>query len=73
MEQRTIRSDKNDPPVTVQQQARAWMQVLVSVVILMAGYAVLTSPNFLCPHATDEGTKRFAAGWIGAVVGYWLS
>jgi len=49
------------------------MQVIVSVAMLATGVGILTAPNSLLPHNLDEGTKRFAAGWIGAVIGYWLS
>lgn len=56
-----------------EQKLRAWMQVIISLVLLVAGILILTSPNFIFPNALDEGTKRFAAGWIGAIVGYWLS
>jgi len=49
------------------------MQVLVSVVVLVTGLLVLTSPNFVFHQNFDESTKKWAAGWVGAVVGYWLS
>ena len=59
--------------VTHEQKVKAWMQIVVSLILLIAGIMILTSPNVLFPQAIDEGTKRFAAGWIGAVIGYWLS
>jgi hypothetical protein len=49
------------------------MQVIVSLLLLIGGGVVLASPNALLPHAADESTKKLAAGWIGAVIGYWLS
>jgi hypothetical protein len=49
------------------------MQVIVSVVILAAGIIVLISPPAIFPTSPDESTKRLASGWIGAVIGYWLS
>ncbi len=49
------------------------MQIVVSLLILLIGTVVLLAPNAILPHSVDEGTKRFAAGWIGMVVGYWLS
>lgn len=59
--------------VTTQQKVKVWMQVLVSVVVLVTGLLVLTSPNFVFHQNFDESTKKWAAGWVGAVVGYWLS
>ncbi len=47
------------------------MQVVVSLILLVTGVLVLIDPSWL-PHF-DESTKRIAAGWVGAVVGYWLS
>jgi hypothetical protein len=49
------------------------MQVLVSLVVLVVGLLVLTSPNFVFHQNFDESTKKWAAGWVGAVIGYWLS
>jgi hypothetical protein len=49
------------------------MQVLVSLVVLVVGLLVLTSPNFAFHQNFDESTKKWAAGWVGAVIGYWLS
>ncbi len=59
--------------VTIQEKARVFMQIGVSLVILFVGILILTTPNRLLPTSFDEGTKRIATGWIGAVVGYWLS
>jgi hypothetical protein len=66
------KTDESGTVVTTQQKVRVWMQVFVSVVLLGAGICVLVSPNFI-HHNIDEGIKKIAAGWIGAVVGYWLS
>jgi hypothetical protein len=52
---------------------RIWMQIAVSAILLLAGIGVLASPNPIFPHQIDEGSKKFAAGWIGAVIGYWFS
>jgi len=49
------------------------MQVGVSLLALLTGFAILTSPHFIFQHNFDEATKRLAAGWIDAVIGYWLS
>jgi len=59
--------------ITTQQKVKVWMQVVVSLLALGVGMLVLTSPNFAFHQNFDEGTKRWAAGWVGAVVGYWLS
>jgi hypothetical protein len=49
------------------------MRVTVSFIALLFGILVLTAPHRIIPHTFDEATKRLAAGWIGAVIGYWLS
>jgi hypothetical protein len=59
--------------VTTQQKIKVWMQVVVSLLLLVTGILVLTAPNYVLRHDFDEATKRFAAGWIGAIIGYWLS
>jgi hypothetical protein len=55
------------------QKVRVWMQVVVSFLLLAAGFLVLVSPARIFPAPMDESTKKLAAGWIGAVIGYWLS
>ena len=59
--------------VSPQQKVRVWMQVVVSLIVLTTGILILVAPNRILPIPFDESTKRWAAGWIGAVVGYWLS
>ena len=59
--------------VTTQQKVKVWMQVIVSLLMLIVGLLILTSPNYVFNHNFDESTKRWASGWIGAVIGYWLS
>ena len=56
-----------------QKKVRVWMQVIVSATVLAAGLLILTAPNIVLQRSLDEGTKRFAAAWVGAVIGYWLS
>ena len=41
------------------------MQVLVSLVLLIAGIYFLAGSG-------DESLQKWAAGWVGAVAGYWL-
>jgi hypothetical protein len=60
-------------PATHGQKVRVWMQVFVSTFMLAVGILALASPNFLFHSALDEGTKKWAAGGIGSVIGYWLS
>jgi hypothetical protein len=59
--------------VTTQQKVRVWMQVVVTLAVLATCFLIITAPNRLLAHNFDEATKRFAAGWIGVVSGYWLS
>jgi hypothetical protein len=51
----------------------AAMRIIVSLSILTAGIGILTAPNWLFPAAFDEGMQKIAAGWVGAVIGYWLA
>ena len=57
--------------VTSQQKVRIWMQVAVSFILLVSGILILADPSWLPQF--DESLKRIAAGWVGAVIGYWLS
>jgi len=61
------------PPSSPVPRHVAVMRILVSLVLLMAGILILTAPNFLFAHTLDEGIQKIAAGWVGAVIGYWLA
>jgi hypothetical protein len=47
------------------------MQVSISLILLATGILILIDPRWLPKF--DESLKKIAAGWIGAVLGYWLS
>ena len=49
------------------------MRILVSLVLLVTGILMLSAPNFVFAHAFDDGIQKIAAGWVGAVIGYWLA
>ncbi len=49
------------------------MQIIVSLVLLIAGLVILSAPNVIVNHEITDGIQKVAAGWIGAVIGYWLS
>ncbi len=51
----------------------AAMQILVSLFGLFFGIAILTAPNFFFNKEFGEATQKIASGWIGIVIGYWLS
>ena len=55
------------------EKINAWMQVGVSIVLLIVGLLILTAPNLTFPHAFPDSTQKLAAGRVGAVIGYWLS
>jgi hypothetical protein len=57
---------------TWERKARVLMQISISIVLLLAGMVILFAPNGLLHSAVSEGTQKLAAGWIGAVIGYWL-
>ncbi|HEX2264783.1 MAG TPA: hypothetical protein VHH14_00710 [Solirubrobacterales bacterium] len=45
---------------------RATMQAVVSTVCLIAGLGVLVF------ELGDPAVQKLAAGWVGAVLGFWL-
>lgn len=60
-------------PTSVDARVRAAMSVVVSLVILVVGLAIVSAPNVLFAEVFDEGVQKAAIGWIGALIGYWLS
>jgi hypothetical protein len=40
----------------------AFMRIIVSLIVLIVGLAVLTSPNFIFPTKLDEAAQKIAAG-----------
>lgn len=67
------KDDSGATKITPLQKTKAWMQVAVSFLMLLVALLVLTSPNFFFRQTFDESTKKWAAGWVGTVIGYWLS
>ena len=55
------------------EKVNAVMQIIVSLIMLVFGVLVLTAPNMLFPETASDGMQKLAAGWLGAIVGYWLS
>lgn len=51
-----------------QDEAKVLMSMVVSVVLLLAGFGVLL--NVI--SGVDGEVQKLAAGWIGVVVGFWL-
>jgi membrane protein CcdC involved in cytochrome C biogenesis len=49
----------------------AFMRIAVSLVLLAAGLIILVTPVF--GATVNEGLQKIAAGWIGAIIGYWLA
>jgi len=45
----------------------------VSLILLVSGILILTAPNIIFATALNEGIQKIAAGWVGAVIGYWLA
>jgi hypothetical protein len=52
------RSDLSDPEL--------WARLIISALFVVAGFAVLLF------GAGEQSTAKMAAGWLGAVLGYWL-
>lgn len=52
-------------------RAEAWFRLIIQAIIsfglLTVGLYILTSPKF------DQDVKKIASGFIGTVIGYWLS
>lgn len=55
------------------EKVNAVMQILVSLTLLLMGILVLTAPNVVFPAALSQDLQKVASGWIGVVLGYWLS
>ncbi len=51
----------------------AFMRVVVSLVVLAVCFGILTAPNVMFGQPFDDGVQKFSCGWIGMVIGYWLS
>jgi hypothetical protein len=54
-------------------KVNATMQIIVSLSILFIGLLILTAPNFAFSAALSDSMQKVAAGWVGAVIGYWLN
>lgn len=61
------------PPTPSPARHVAVMRILISAALLAAGFIMLSAPNFAIAHEISDGVQKLAAGWVGAVVGYWLS
>jgi hypothetical protein len=48
------------------EKIRSVVQVCLTAIFVIAAFAVLLL------GAGQEGTARLAAGWLGAVLGFWL-
>jgi len=59
-------------PTTRQDKVRSAMQVVVSLIVLVVCLSILTAPNWVFANEMTESTQKWAAGWVGAVLGYWL-
>jgi len=57
--------------ITAQDKTRILMQVFISAATMIGGFIVLIDPSWM--PRIDEAEKKVAAGWIGLVIGYWLS
>lgn len=55
------------------EKVNAVMQILVSLIMLVLAILILTAPNAIFPQPVDQGLQKAAAGWLGAIIGYWLS
>jgi hypothetical protein len=53
-------------PEADRDEAEFLIRVWVSAIFVAAGFAVLLF------GVGQEGTARLAAGWLGAVLGFWL-
>ena len=52
--------------ITLKEKAKVIMQIVISLLSITAGlFLVITSNN--------EAVRELGAGWVGIVIGYWLS
>lgn len=49
-----------------QDMVRLLTQVGISLIFLIAGFAVLLF------HVGDPALEKLAAGWVGAILGFWF-
>ena len=61
------------PPNSPVPRHIAVMRILVSLILLVSGILILTAPNIIFAIVLNEGIQKIAAGWVGAVIGYWLA
>ena len=54
-------------------KSKAGMRIFVSVMLLVAGLAILMAPNVLIATLPDDTVRDAAIGWIGAIFGYWVA
>ncbi len=43
-----------------------WARLVISAIFVVAGFAVVLF------GAGEQSTAKLAAGWLGAVIGFWL-
>ena len=55
-----------------QEAIKARMQVAISITLMVVGIAILAGPLIKADMSPADGLQKIAAGWIGAVIGYWL-
>jgi hypothetical protein len=53
-------------PVAALLTVREWVQIIISVVLLVASFLVVRSPKY------GPNDKHWAYGTIGTLVGFWL-
>ncbi len=52
--------------MTPREKVTIWMQVVVSLVSLVSGISLVFISG-------NEVARELGAGWVGLVIGYWLS
>lgn len=52
--------------ITLKEKTKVWMQVLLTLVTISIAIFMLLQND-------DVEGKKWAAGWIGVVLGYWFS
>ena len=64
---------RHPEPVPLEAKVRVFMQIAVSLGSFALSVAILSAPNWFVSAAPSKEIQLAATGWVGIMVGYWLS
>ncbi len=60
-------------PVPLEAKVRVIMQIVVSLGSFALSVLILSAPNSIVSVPPSREIELAASGWIGIIIGYWLS